>query len=1032
MIGERTQRLLVLFVLATLVLIGRVAWIQLAEHEIWAEEAARLVHSGRVLPYTRGRILDARGEVLARDVEAYHLTLAYRPFRRGHPLGQVAHARSTLAMRAVGLAEARHNLERWADELANLSPGELREFARGGALSTVSLDVPAVDDGRAESRGSRAADLRFYVRGLLGARLREWRALEDLAEGNPYASYLSLLADVRGLTAAELSDELAERCRDSIDHLGFLAARVELEDEPAGSSGARLEALIGALEASRRAVEGAAASALFEEASGFPAGRVDPETLARAFDLERIRVLLRWDRADLEDWTRRARARWLGTWRDGYALPRLVAELTLDPSSPADADRVISTLAALLSSEAVIEAALDGEPVEWDELDDTAVLSAIDGVFRVDPPELVTDPVMPWHDPELRDSELAGEERWELLAAMDPDGDPEAWQASLVGRRSRDRDRRYALARALVMRWEEQLQLAIGAAFDRMLEGAELDDLGPAGGLRFARGRFDRAEERAAYILRDFGARRRTLASEPSYDVVYLLTRYPERYPGFEAQESRRRERTAAPDERAPLAEHLIGTVSRADVRAIQRQRAAEMRLRELRQMPERDELEELELVALVEAVLLPDEANGVSGIEGFFDRELRGRNGYREQRGLDDVEGAGRTHVSVKEPVDGEDVWLTLEADLQRAAEQVINRPELPVHDPKYDPLWYERPTGAIVLLKPSGEVLAAASAPLFGEDDPPVMERTLRRPTFQPPGSVFKPFVATWALDRARLDPSVTVDCSVMADGTCGYGDVRCWKQWGHGPVDLAAALEGSCNAYFAWLGENLTTADFHGLAHTFGFGEPTGVRTAPPSDDGLGTRGGLAENVSAYVFDEHLRDSLRRRAGNGLGRIEATPMQIGRAMAGLATGALPSLRLVSMVGGEPVPPARPQRLPLSEGALARVRDALVLVTQSESGTAYQALNEEALGFRLAAKTGSADLVGRSARDESGRVRKHTWVAGWAPIDDPELVFVIFVHDTSATSSHGAVYVAQEILTHASVRTWLRGRGLALEEPE
>ena len=57
---------------------------------------------------------------------------------------------------------------------------------------------------------------------------------------------------------------------------------------------------------------------------------------------------------------------------------------------------------------------------------------------------------------------------------------------------------------------------------------------------------------------------------------------------------------------------------------------------------------------------------------------------------------------------------------------------------------------------------------------------------------------------------------------------------------------------------------------------------------------------------------------------------------------------------------------------------------------------------------------------------MRKHAWVGGWAPAQEPELVFVIFEHDTSATSSHGAVFLARQVLRQPEVLAWLAERGV------
>jgi penicillin-binding protein 2 len=302
--------------------------------------------------------------------------------------------------------------------------------------------------------------------------------------------------------------------------------------------------------------------------------------------------------------------------------------------------------------------------------------------------------------------------------------------------------------------------------------------------------------------------------------------------------------------------------------------------------------------------------------------------------------------------------------------------------------------------------------------------MERTLRRPTFQPPGSVFKPFLAAYGLDKnVRIDPDLIVSCIPLNDGTAGYVDVHCWSEGGHGDVSLDLALKHSCNSYFAWLGETLTDEDLHRAAAIFGFGQPTGVASPPYWDPSPEGRSGLREATSGFR-EGALGDHDRRMAGNGLGVIEATPMQLARAMLALATGELKDLRLVQRIGDVDLPPGTSRRLPLEEESLRRVRAALKTVTQETGGTGYQALNPHVLGYSIAAKTGSADYTTRANAD--GKVRKHTWVAGWAPADDPEIVFVIFVHDTIATSSHGAVYLARELLKSSEVLGYLADHGV------
>ena len=342
-------------------------------------------------------------------------------------------------------------------------------------------------------------------------------------------------------------------------------------------------------------------------------------------------------------------------------------------------------------------------------------------------------------------------------------------------------------------------------------------------------------------------------------------------------------------------------------------------------------------------------------------------------------------------------------------------------------------------MLLTPDGEVLVAASEPtVSGQPTSPgrglergiARERTLQRATFNPPGSVLKPFVAAYALEHGVVDPSATFPCVPEAGASYGrYLSMRCTGL--HWQPDLHAALAGSCNCYFAQLGERMEPDALLGMTALFGFGQPTGIRH-------LGTdgRSGLREDWAFALSNEALIEKLvdrgpRMQFTNGLGLIEATPMQIARATAGLLTGRLPEIRIARSIGGEPVEP-RAEDLRLREEVRRRVLDALVAVVEEDGGTANdKGLDARSLGFTFACKTGSADYDDFSDGPDAseadrrvaaeGKMRKHTWVAGWFPRVEPRAVLVVYLHDTSATASHGAVYVAGQFLRTKAVRDFV-----------
>jgi hypothetical protein len=448
--------------------------------------------------------------------------------------------------------------------------------------------------------------------------------------------------------------------------------------------------------------------------------------------------------------------------------------------------------------------------------------------------------------------------------------------------------------------------VALEPEFAARLEAAQRDGRER---LTAAEGRLDRAGERARYVLKDRGSREQVVVREPSYATVLLLSRHADSFAGLRIEESS--ERVVQRDERGlAIARGLVGGVGQLDLREQLVEGEVRREFNELRARSQRSEAEDDQLRYLARHLVRGDELRGRSGLEGNFQNELAGSNAT-EVRGLQNqLEGVYLVDVA---PVDGLDLVLTLELELQQAATACLGQPEGPPNVVARDTAWLERPTGAIVLAQVDGDVLAAASFPDFlrDEGDAPAtrdlpLERTLRKGAFEPPGSSSSSFVASYALSELSLDPSQTCLCAPLPSGRgAGYVDVRCAYSVGHGPVGLRYAIQHSCNSYFARLGERFSPDDWRAMAAEFGFGQPTGVRT-------LGTRSGLSEHTTSELFRRNLTQRESRLAGNGLALVEATPMQLARATAGLATGVLPQMRLVRSIGGVEQPQsARPLAL-------------------------------------------------------------------------------------------------------------------------
>lgn len=945
MVGQRRFGPLIAVVAVALgVVYLRMVQVQVHEHAIWAREAANLLRSSKTLPYHRGRILDRDGVVMVQDEDVYRIELVHRSFRREHPLGQVAHARTELEGRHVSLRRAAGRVEEWALDLCRLSPNDVERFADGGALALPDLAVPATAAPGADRRRARAADLRFYVQALLGLSRRERGDLRQRVDGGEgERSWLELAARVGGEPPDALERRLRARWRASTDELARLALLLDLrhdDDLPPGSRAEALELLVERLERTRLGIEEEVASELFRQATGFSPGRIETDALTATFDLRWIGELVGWGPERLEEWLASRRERWREVWEE-LAVPgaRIKAELRAEKAEEHPVDALLGELAMLYAGPSRDPRADDGR--EWRRWRPRAVLAELPDLFEGLAPSLEAGPVLPIDDPALRRSSPLRESPWALLeralAAPVPGTELEArwreaewsppadaaeagarWQRLLERRRptkaapSSDREH---LIEWTVAGWEQRFQDAVRARLASLRVAAR--EQGLAVPLALSAVRVERAREQADYVIRDRGSRPVLVTEDPSYEVVHLLTRYPDRFRGFEVREATRRYPVALDGAGEPVARELVGVVRQSSLKEVLAQRRNERELFDLRRRTTRTAEDRAEMRRLVAQLYRYDELHGTSGVEGLLDEALRGENGYRESEGLEEREERRREGLFIP-PVDGEDVRLTLDLDLQEAARACLERPELPADEALRDLDWFRSPVGAIVLLRPDGAVLAAVSCP--GEPGTPspgrdgqellAIERTLRMHTFQPLGSIFKVFVAVYALDHLGLDPLEPFPCEVRPElGQAGWGKVRCHRRYGHGTPGLREAIEGSCNSYFAALGERVGSMEaFASIAHSFGFDEPTGVRA-------IGTRGGLVEDWEMRSFrrGRGFRADDLQRAGNGLSVIEGTPMQVARATAGLATGVLPEVRLVEAIGDRAVPP-RGRRVPAS----------------------------------------------------------------------------------------------------------------------
>jgi stage V sporulation protein D (sporulation-specific penicillin-binding protein) len=321
----------------------------------------------------------------------------------------------------------------------------------------------------------------------------------------------------------------------------------------------------------------------------------------------------------------------------------------------------------------------------------------------------------------------------------------------------------------------------------------------------------------------------------------------------------------------------------------------------------------------------------GLEGIELAQDRVLRGRDGHivaevdATQHPIPDTE---REAVH---PVDGKDVVLTLDANIQQFAEDALAR----VAE-------VEHPEGAtaIVMDVRTGEILAMANLPTYDPNTrgsaPPENRRNRAITDLYEPGSTFKPITASAMLEAG-------LNTSIYCPGTMGVGrrTIHCAHGEAHGQQDLLGVIEHSCNVGAGTWGLRLGPERLYQTVKRFGFLGPTRVELRGEAVGGLAKPDKWAPMKTANVA-----------FGQG---VVVTPVQMLRAYAAIANdGVLLSPSILRSIGGVRHAPAMQPRRVMSSAHAAKLREALTLVVTGGTGKAAKIAN-----YSVAGKTGTAQLA-------------------------------------------------------------------------
>ncbi|HEX4155426.1 MAG TPA: penicillin-binding protein 2 [Acidobacteriaceae bacterium] len=400
-------------------------------------------------------------------------------------------------------------------------------------------------------------------------------------------------------------------------------------------------------------------------------------------------------------------------------------------------------------------------------------------------------------------------------------------------------------------------------------------------------------------------------------------------------------------------------------------------------------EVSEADLNQTQYAFYSPGDVVGKSGLEETYDQILRGQDGSRDV--IVNSHGKEVGVMGEEMAIPGKDLRLTIDLDVQKAAEKAL-----------------EGKTGAIVAMDPhTGEILAMASRPTFDPNefavklsraywqtiltnpDHPLMNKAIQAQLA--PGSTFK-VIMTLAGLQENVAQDMHVECN---GGATFYGHFfACDKH--HGYVDIHNALPFSCDTFYYTLANRLGIDTIAKYAESVGIGEKTGV-DLPDEAEGVmpSTEWKLKTQHDKWYAGETIS------VGIGQGAIEVTPLQLARAIGGIASGGV--LRRPHLVFDneltpeqlesvhETYPGSGDKTIPLTTANWQIITDDMANVTQSPIGTAAA---EHLDGIDFAGKTGTAQVMSHTALAVAGHshnTEPNAWFVGIAPRRNPDIVVAV-----------------------------------------
>ncbi len=401
-----------------------------------------------------------------------------------------------------------------------------------------------------------------------------------------------------------------------------------------------------------------------------------------------------------------------------------------------------------------------------------------------------------------------------------------------------------------------------------------------------------------------------------------------------------------------------------------------------------------------------PGDVVGKSGVEQAYDSLLRGVDGSRDMVVDSHGREVGRLGEELAKP--GQDLKLTVDLDVQMAAEKAM-----------------EGKNGAMVAMDPhTGEILAMVSRPnydpyqfavrlsraywnkIITDPEHPLLNKAIQAQVA--PGSTFKIIMSVAGLEEG-IAQTERVSCG---GGIDFYGHYyHCDKR--HGAVDIDHAIPWSCDVFYYVLANRLGIDRIAHYAGELGLGQKTGIDLP---EEASGTMPSTAWKMKNYHQQWFAGETIS--VGIGQGAVAATPLQMARALSGVASGGALKRPHVLSPGqipadqreafAESFPGQGDRNVPLKTDNWQTITEGMAATTTS--GTAFASHLE---GIDFAGKTGTAQVMSHDALARTNKGKKtqpNSWFVGMAPRRNPDIVVAV-LWENGDWGSNSAKLAAQVV---------------------